>query len=74
MHMFQDGSGRFFNSHPHKEDDLQLPEKRPLSQLFNSHPHKEDDSTIELITLCVNIFNSHPHKEDDSNFKQKHSV
>ena len=32
-----------FNSHPHKEDDINVVRSRNLYIHFNSHPHKEDD-------------------------------
>ena len=32
-----------FNSHPHKEDDVNTSPVNPQPKLFNSHPHKEDD-------------------------------
>ncbi len=34
---------RFFNSHPHKEDDWTISCLFAIVKLFNSHPHKEDD-------------------------------
>ena len=37
----------FFNSHPHKEDDVRLRSIFDQHRLFNSHPHKEDDQPID---------------------------
>ena len=34
----------FFNSHPHKEDDIIFYPIINKYHIFNSHPHKEDDS------------------------------
>ena len=33
-----------FNSHPHEEDDQQIPLPLLMSLYFNSHPHEEDDN------------------------------
>ena len=35
---------RYFNSHPHKEDDRNGKKVAISKKYFNSHPHKEDDS------------------------------
>ena len=32
-----------FNSHPHKEDDVEILATGEVMESFNSHPHKEDD-------------------------------
>ena len=40
----------FFNSHPHKEDDLVRKDSKKQGSIFNSHPHKEDDD------LPLNLF------------------
>ena len=55
----------FFNSHPHKEDDIHTYVSNLCNYLFNSHPHKEDDVELLQIISSRSIFNSHPHKEDD---------
>ena len=55
-----------FNSHPHKEDDLQESGYLLEDILFNSHPHKEDDPCSGSRVRFRVFFNSHPHKEDDS--------
>ena len=34
---------KFFNSHPHKEDDRAISCLFAIVKPFNSHPHKEDD-------------------------------
>ena len=34
---------RYFNSHPHEEDDPRLLLCELEFQYFNSHPHEEDD-------------------------------
>ena len=57
--------GRYFNSHPHKEDDV-YPNTHPwIFSHFNSHPHKEDDRFFFFFFFFFFYFNSHPHKEDD---------
>ena len=61
----QSGHG-FFNSHPHKEDDIQRRQNTRSKIFFNSHPHKEDDKAKRLNKLNRQFFNSHPHKEDDA--------
>ena len=38
---------KFFNSHPHKEDDSLLLIHLSNMYFFNSHPHKEDDVESE---------------------------
>ena len=46
MRRKRDGICSFFNSHPHKEDDVwKLVDDYDL-ELFNSHPHKEDDGML----------------------------
>ena len=55
----------FFNSHPHKEDDLLHVCQCYVPSLFNSHPHKEDDRVVQTLRNVRKLFNSHPHKEDD---------
>ena len=48
----------FFNSHPHKEDDLLHVCQCYVLSLFNSHPHKEDDY-IFLARLPFLHFSTH---------------
>ena len=36
---------KYFNSHPHEEDDMRLIFLRMKQYHFNSHPHEEDDTT-----------------------------
>ena len=36
---------KYFNSHPHEEDDGGQHSQRLQLQHFNSHPHEEDDYT-----------------------------
>ena len=36
---------RYFNSHPHKEDDRNGKKVAISKKYFNSHPHKEDDAS-----------------------------
>ena len=56
----------YFNSHPHKEDDLCKGHRLSAPfWYFNSHPHKEDDLCPCRSALLPWYFNSHPHKEDD---------
>ena len=38
---------KFFNSHPHKEDDVAYFVYTYIITFFNSHPHKEDDSNFK---------------------------
>ena len=56
---------RYFNSHPHKEDDRNGKKVAISKKYFNSHPHKEDDLFALLYSFSLSHFNSHPHKEDD---------
>ena len=59
----------YFNSHPHKEDDVFSYTPQGAISNFNSHPHKEDD--VKFFTRTKQrrkYFNSHPHKEDDVRF------
>ena len=60
---------RYFNSHPHKEDDDAGVEIDTEQTNFNSHPHKEDDTVNPEVKMEKQNFNSHPHKEDDSQCK-----
>ena len=62
----QNSSYRYFNSHPHEEDDLAGNGGIHNELYFNSHPHEEDDraSGNDLCTAKA-YFNSHPHEEDD---------
>ena len=39
--------GRYFNSHPHEEDDYFGGAVGLASKYFNSHPHEEDDSNFK---------------------------
>ena len=48
----------FFNSHPHKEDDLESFRLLLSKFLFNSHPHKEDD-VISCDFVFDQIFSTH---------------
>ena len=60
---------RYFNSHPHEEDDNEDLKVSDCVEYFNSHPHEEDDGTRIPITIPIKYFNSHPHEEDDGNMK-----
>ena len=51
-------SVRFFNSHPHKEDDVDLDNIIGGGILFNSHPHKEDDNG-EIEPASAKKFSTH---------------
>ena len=46
----------YFNSHPHKEDDLLYMGVDEEWLYFNSHPHKEDDHTKTVSENCGIIF------------------
>ena len=48
----------FFNSHPHKEDDINKTCTPTRNWLFNSHPHKEDDLSI-LYGCTSTYFSTH---------------
>ena len=41
--LMENNPQKFFNSHPHKEDDNNGGITRLYARFFNSHPHKEDD-------------------------------
>ena len=56
---------RYFNSHPHEEDDDIYLVCLLLYLYFNSHPHEEDDNIGEESVKLHTHFNSHPHEEDD---------
>ena len=45
---------KYFNSHPHKEDDLSGCSLDSKQSNFNSHPHKEDDPHSPQ-GLCYNL-------------------
>ena len=38
-----DTTSRYFNSHPHEEDDKKIATSTNRNTYFNSHPHEEDD-------------------------------
>ena len=45
---------RYFNSHPHEEDDCQMNWQELIHWNFNSHPHEEDDEeNIEAKKMAV---------------------
>ncbi len=57
---------KYFNSHPHKEDDL--PRKDNARIIFHISTHiLTRRMTAPAVSACVSVlyFNSHPHKEDD---------
>ena len=47
-----------FNSHPHKEDDLEAEIPATSEKVFNSHPHKEDDC-VAFNLANHNAFSTH---------------
>ena len=56
---------KYFNSHPHEEDDDSPSQHLTIHQYFNSHPHEEDDIYPVKYACNLQYFNSHPHEEDD---------
>ena len=58
---------RYFNSHPHEEDDVKIIMSLISARHFNSHPHEEDDQIRCIRHQKEQHFNSHPHEEDDGN-------
>ena len=56
---------RYFNSHPHEEDDDPSVNRIRGRRNFNSHPHEEDDQDVPGGIVITPHFNSHPHEEDD---------
>ena len=60
---------RYFNSHPHEEDDVLNARLLSRRYYFNSHPHEEDDLLFKAFAQSLQYFNSHPHEEDDKNIK-----
>ena len=48
----------FFNSHPHKEDDICLAFFQMRINFFNSHPHKEDDGETGTV-VGLQDFSTH---------------
>ena len=61
-------SERYFNSHPHEEDDWKENGYKYGTHYFNSHPHEEDDCHTHFCMAETRNFNSHPHEEDDHEF------
>ena len=49
---------KFFNSHPHKEDDFWTSFYPVQLRFFNSHPHKEDDYVWVLLPYMI-VFSTH---------------
>ena len=49
---------KLFNSHPHKEDDVNHSILDLQVLLFNSHPHKEDDIRLSSFSVPQN-FSTH---------------
>ena len=47
---------RYFNSHPHEEDDLTPSLNHSHFVYFNSHPHEEDDDTSVSFNSANRIF------------------
>ena len=47
---------KFFNSHPHEEDDDTQRTHPQEDILFNSHPHEEDDVPGEQTRLYRSVF------------------
>ena len=45
----------YFNSHPHKEDDVISAFHRVATNHFNSHPHKEDDIVVSYTSCKIHI-------------------
>ena len=45
----------YFNSHPHKEDDMPLIPVTTMTYHFNSHPHKEDDDAAKTARKKLHI-------------------
>ena len=56
---------RYFNSHPHEEDDSGWNWIIRNCSYFNSHPHEEDDWHMEEQAMLKLYFTSHPPEEDD---------
>ena len=57
---------KYFNSHPHKEDDLIFLAKS-LSIPISTHILTRRMTLVQMIQKrSVDYFNSHPHKEDDA--------
>ena len=48
-------SERYFNSHPHEEDDNLWRERYQQKEHFNSHPHEEDDLSWYSINWTLSI-------------------
>ena len=60
----QESSSHFFNSHPHKEDDIFIITVFTLTS-FSTHILTRRMTTPIPQVLVSHVFNSHPHKEDD---------
>ena len=63
---------RFFNSHPHKEDD-KIEDLSQEVKDFSTHILTRRMTLLTIALLKENIlFNSHPHKEDDGRFVRRY--
>ena len=62
---------RYFNSHPHEEDDCRYIEL-DTSLIISTHILTRR-MTLHGITVCLlrNHFNSHPHEEDDGRYSAR---
>ena len=70
-------TGKFFNSHPHKEDDAEF-QRSAFSIRFSTHIlTRRMTGMAQLQMPFLYFFNSHPHKEDDrdpNNFFQPYLI
>ena len=57
--------GRYFNSHPHEEDDIALYTPSLVVFLFQLTSSRRGWPTDHISTNTESHFNSHPHEEDD---------
>ena len=51
VHLLEPGLMRYFNSHPHEEDDAVHHTFLQAPSHFNSHPHEEDDNMIGNVVI-----------------------
>ena len=58
----------FFNSHPHKEDDLLVWTYFEANILFSTHILTRRMTSASVYNVICEFFNSHPHKEDDLSY------
>ena len=65
LHGYLPCTERFFNSHPHKEDDKYEHPKGAIIWVFQLTSSQGGWPGVRKEQVVTKFFNSHPHKEDD---------